>query len=263
MFNFLKRAVMGGNAGADGDAQASAGSQEATPYTTTKIGQLRYKVEHEFFRDFFYKNGTGLIDALLEPHGMGNVYCTALKEMRAHPKYYDDEFGLESMKTDLGNYMVSCRLPKPEHIGLCHRMHFIFNSDFSQLAYYTIERTAEGGELCMWDAQGNHKVIHAIEQPDWKQTENPVAAMKAELEEIVALFDPNDGLTGGGQAAEEEPAEEQAAEEQGAEEPLAADEQSVDEQPADEQPAEEQPADEQPAEEPLAEQPSEPAPEKE
>ena len=95
MFNFLKKAVMGGNAG----EQASAAPQPATPYSETKIGRLRYQVEHVFFRDFFFKNGAGLIDALLEPHGMGNVYCTALQEMRAHPKYYDDEFGLESIKT--------------------------------------------------------------------------------------------------------------------------------------------------------------------
>ena len=205
MFNFLKKAVMGGNAG----EQASAAPQPATPYSETKIGRLRYQVEHVFFRDFFFKNGAGLIDALLEPHGMGNVYCTALQEMRAHPKYYDDEFGLESIKTDEGNYMVSCRLPKPEHIGLCYRMHFIFNADFSRLAYYTIERTEDAAELCLWDAEGNHHVIHAIEQPNWKLTDNPIAAMKAELTEIVQLFDPNDGLTRNGQA---EPVAEEVAE---------------------------------------------------
>ncbi|MDO4532982.1 MAG: hypothetical protein Q4C36_04595, partial [Coriobacteriia bacterium] len=202
MFNFLKKAAIRG-------AQASAEPQVATPYSETKVGRLRYQVEHVFFRDFFFKNGAGLIDALLEPHGMGNVYCTALKEMRAHPKYYDDEFGLESIKTDEGNYMVSCRLPKPEHIGLCYRMHFIFNADFSHLAYYTIERAAEGAELCMWDSEGKHHVIRAIEQPNWKLTDNPIAAMKAELTEIVQLFDPSDGLTRNGQA---EPDPEEAAE---------------------------------------------------
>lgn len=214
MFNFFKKAVTGGSTDADGGAQAA-----ATPYSETKIGRLRYQVEHVFFRDFFFKNGAGLIDALLEPHGMGNVYCTALKEMRVHPKYYDDEFGLESMKTDAGNYMVSCRLPKPEHIGLCYRMHFIFNADFSRLAYYTIERTEDGANLCLWDAQGNHRVIHAIEQPNWKLTENPVAAMKAELSEIVSLFDPDDGLTRNGQPEAEQAVEPEAESnaEQGAE----------------------------------------------
>lgn len=213
MFNFLKKAVMGATA----SAQESAASQVATPYSETRIGQLRYQVEHVFFRDFFFKNGTGLIDALLEPHGIGSVYCTALKEMRAHPKYYDDEFGLESMKTDEGNYMVSCRLPKPEHIGLCYRMHFIFNADFSHLAYYTVERTAEGAELCLWDSEGNHHVIHAIEQPDWKLTDNPVAAMREELSEIVSLFAPNDGLTRNGQAEADPEAESEADETVGAE----------------------------------------------
>ena len=196
MFNFLKKAVINASA----SAQASAEQQAATPYSETKIGRLRYQVEHVFFRDFFFQNGAGLIDALLEPHGMGNVYCTALQEMRAHPKYYDDEFGLESMKTDEGNYMVSCRLPKPEHIGLCYRMHFIFNADFSKSAYYTIERTADGAELCVWDSESSHRVIHAIEQPDWKATDNPVAAMREELTEIVSLFSPTDGLTRNGQA---------------------------------------------------------------
>ena len=210
MFNFLKKAVMGASA----SAQASAEQQAATPYSETKIGRLRYQVEHVFFRDFFFQNGAGLIDALLEPHGMGNVYCTALQEMRAHPKYYDDEFGLESMKTDEGNYMVSCRLPKPEHIGLCYRMHFIFNADFSKSAYYTIERTADGAELCVWDSESSHRVIHAIEQPDWKATDNPVEAMREELTEIVSLFAPNDGLTRNGQAeADPEEAVESEAEE--------------------------------------------------
>ena len=244
MFNFLKKALINASA----NAQASAEQQAATPYSETKIGRLRYQVEHVFFRDFFFQNGAGLIDALLEPHGMGNVYCTALQEMRAHPKYYDDEFGLESMKTDEGNYMVSCRLPKPEHIGLCYRMHFIFNADFSKSAYYTIERTADGAELCVWDSESSHRVIHTIEQPDWKATDNPVAAMREELTEIVSLFSPTDGLTRNGQAEadpEEEPEAEQSAEAEG--EAVTEPEEAEVAAPEAEQPAE--PEAEQPTEE--------------
>ena len=187
MFNFFKKASKGESDASNGDAQ-NAAPQQATPYTETKKGQLRYQVEHEFFRDFFFQNGPGLIDSILEPHGLGNVFCTALKELRSHPKYYDDEFRIDSMKTDAGDYMVSCKLPTPEHIGLCYRMHFAFSPDFSRSAYYTIERAAEGATLCMWDSEGNHHTIHAIEEPDWKKAEDPVAAMNAELDEIASLF---------------------------------------------------------------------------
>lgn len=187
MFGFLKKAGKT-DVGKGTVSTTDEAMQPEAPYTASKATRARHEVESVFFREFFYQNTGGFIDSLLDPLGLSNLYCSALKESRVRPKYYVDEFGMDSTKTDAGDYLVSCRLPKPEHAGLCYRMHFIFNADFSRKAYYTVERAPEGGLLCLWDEEGNHTTIRPIEQPDWDKVDDKATAMNQEIEEIIGLF---------------------------------------------------------------------------
>lgn len=175
----MKRAAKTGNA-APGDGES---------YGATKLGRARYEVEQVVFRTFFYEKTAAFLDGLLEPLGLSNLYCTALKECGFRPKYYVDEFAMDSDKTEAGNYRVSCGLPKPEYEPLCYRMHFLFDRAMERRAYYTVEREGDAAVLCLRDKEGNRHVLRPIAQPNLADAEDKAAALAEEVDAVVAHFE--------------------------------------------------------------------------
>ena len=166
MFNFFKKR---------GSADSVASEQEQIdltehPYAATQVGRVRHEVEYNFIHKYFYANPTGFIDSITDEHGFVIMYCTALKEhkLRKIP-YRNDDFGLDLKKMDSGDYLIIVELPAPEFEQLNYRMYFLFSPDFKRIAYYTVERVADGAELCLWDKEHNRIVVGPIETARWSE----------------------------------------------------------------------------------------------
>jgi hypothetical protein len=190
---------------AKAEKAAPDGSQS---YRDSKLGRARYEVEQEFFRTFFYEKTAAFIDGLLEPLGLSNLYCTALKESGFRPKYYVDEFAMDSDKTEAGNYRVSCGLPKPEFEPFCYRVHFMFDRTMERKAYYTVEREGDAAVLCLRDEEGNRHVLQPIAQPNLADAEDKAAALAEEVDAVVAHFEQGQELQAQSQGQEPEQAKE-------------------------------------------------------
>ncbi|MDO4400977.1 MAG: hypothetical protein Q4D27_08535, partial [Coriobacteriia bacterium] len=184
MFGFFKKAKRDGQA--EGVEQQDLASQEPQDYTVSELGRARYEVEHHQFRDFFLKNPTGFVDALMAEFGLCELHFEALKHFKVKTRYGAGPYKVATGENDYGGYILRGQLPKPEYLGLCYRFYLMFNADFSQLAYYIVERTEDGARLCEMTADGGMTVLKQAEVVDWAEAEREQRA--AEIDYLARLF---------------------------------------------------------------------------
>ena len=227
MFGFFKKAKQESEP-APVRAQEAANSQEEPaapqPYESATLGQVRRKVEQELFHEFYYRNPTGFVDGLLTEFGLCELYFEGMKESKLKSKYGYKHFGVETNKTPGDNYLISCKLPKPEFLGIAYRMHLGFSPDFSRLAYYLIERTEDGAVLCLLEEDGTRVELATLDEPDWSGREDGAQLRDAEIALVMGWFDnPEEGPADPVEdedPEEAEPAGEPAEEAESAEEPV-------------------------------------------
>ena len=184
MFGFFKKAKQNDQATA---VVQEAQDQEPQDYSVSDLGRARYEVEHHQFRDFFLKNPTGFVDALMAEFGLCELHFEALKHFKVKTRYGAGPYKIATGPTDHGGYIVRGQLPKPEFLGVCYRFYLMFNSDFSQLAYYIVERTEDGARLCEMTADGGMTVLkQQADVVDWAEAEREQKA--AEIDFITRLF---------------------------------------------------------------------------
>ena len=176
MFGFFKKAKAGDKAQ---EAQAAPEGEQGVPqpYTASDLGRARHEVEFNQFREFFFTNPTGFVDALMQEFGLCELHYEALKHFKVKTRYGAGPYKVANGKTTRGNYIFRGKLPVPENLGVCYRIYLAFDADFTQLAYYVVERTEDGAQLCELDADGACTVVQAVEEPLW---ENATKEQKAE-----------------------------------------------------------------------------------
>ena len=224
MFKLFKRSNKNEAAASGNDGQATealqADAADLPPYAATPLGNARHTVENRFMHEYFFRNPTGFIDEITEQYGFLNLYCEVLREQRARRlPYREKDFGLDLTKMDNGDYLIICALPKPEFVGLCYRMYFLFSAQFDRLAYYTVEREEDGTHLYLWDKERNRTDLGDVGIGPW--SEKPKEERNAELQMIAEAYCEKFGIPLKREPEESE--EEQAAEAEEAETPVDAD----------------------------------------
>ena len=164
MFGFLKKVMKTEDQVV---AEELAADSTPQPYTASNLGRARYEAEHHMFRDFFFNNPTGFVDALMSEYGLCELHYEAMKDMKVKTRYGAGPYNVATGKTDRGDFILRAVLPVPEFVGLCYRIYLVFDKDFERIAYYTVERAEEGGRVGSWDAEGNYTVLDSLESPEW------------------------------------------------------------------------------------------------
>ena len=199
MFGFFKKAKAGDTAGT---AQAAPEGEQGVPqpYTASELGRARHEVEFNQFREFFFKNPTGFVDALLEEFGLCELHFEALKHYKVKTRYGAGPYHVANGKTTRGNYVFRAKLPVPENLGVCYRIYLAFDADFTKLGYYVVERTEDGAQLCELEADGTCTAVQAIEEPVW---ENATKEQKADEVALVMRLYEGEPLEPEGDSAED------------------------------------------------------------
>ena len=236
MFGFIKKALTS-------NMEPSAASQVregATTYEGSEMGIARFKVEREFLREYFYRNPTGLVADVTEEYGLHNLYVNYMRTLRVRSfPYKPEHFLIDTGKTERGDYLVIAELPEPEFANLCYRMYFLFNADFSHVAFFTVEREEDGVQLYLWDENKQRVAIGPIETGRWAEKTKEERDYELQLVNDVFYGVPEEERGKVKAAAPEEQAEEQDDEPDGEQAEGQADEPAEPGEPVDgEEPAE-------------------------
>ena len=127
------------------------------------LHEVRYGIEHIFFRELFFEKGVELINPLLEKgpefvYGFcQNIYADAGIETL----YTQEDYTVDSYKIpELNAALIEIGMPQPETTPLCHRIYFVFNRDLSRRSMFTIEKAADNSDvsayLCGWGNERQH-----------------------------------------------------------------------------------------------------------
>jgi hypothetical protein len=236
MFGFFKKGKKADAARQEGGADSPALSPEAI------LLAARRKVEHEYLRDYYYKNPTGLVADVTDEFGLHNLYVNFMKiEKMRKFLYKPKDFLIDTGKTERDDYLVIAELPEPEEVGLCYRMYFLFDAKFEHRAFFTVEREEEGAQLYLWDEDKKQVPIAPIETGRWAEKTKEERHAELQLVNDVFYGVPEEER---GKVRAEEPADEpaEAADEASAEAADEAPEAAEAPDEAPEMPAHEQPA---------------------
>ena len=167
MFGFFKKTDPA-EAPLEVPAQYCDGQGNPLPFATTALGLARYKVEHEFLRQYYFTNTAGLVDSIMTKYQLGDLYYAVMKQDKVKYIYAEDFFRADTDKTERGDYILTSALPEPEHEGLFYRMYFVFDAAVSPLAFYAIERTEDGAVLRkLGENEADDEVLGSVAEPVW------------------------------------------------------------------------------------------------
>lgn len=141
--------------------------EQARPrfYLDSELGKLRYELEHRILPYQFYNNTKSFIRAQLGEGGTFGLYSYIFERAGLANPYTSADFSVNAGKVDEGIYLLTLRLPYPEYMPLCYRIHMVWDEEFGHLAYYTMERSLKDDFLCGWTADGVHTNYGPVENP--------------------------------------------------------------------------------------------------
>ena len=70
-----------------------------------------------------------------------------------------EEFSAKGKKIDEKTFSLKMTFPYPQSVSLCYHSYMLFNDDFTKIAYFCLEKTAQENDipmLCGWDKEGTH-----------------------------------------------------------------------------------------------------------
>ena len=131
-------------------------------------GQIGYNIQHIILRDLFYKAPKAFASKISNMF-LADLYTEMYVENKSTSPYTLSDFYINKMMIDDNHFLACCELPKPKYTPLCYRIYILFNKDFADIAYFTIEKGPydNGGYLCSWDAKKNHLNYHQIDDLEW------------------------------------------------------------------------------------------------
>lgn len=124
---------------------------------------IRYFIEHQLTRDWFFKEGRQFTAVLAEK---GDIYPALVRQVYHENgiecPYTDDMFAVVPLHLKDDIYCLSIVMPQPEREGDCLQILMIFDGEFSRRAYFTIEygeSIVSDQKLtwcCEWNEQNEH-----------------------------------------------------------------------------------------------------------
>lgn len=148
---------------------------------------LRSQFEFRLLPKFFYDNPRLLIfnlqsgNAIL--HNMISMMCkNALQE---NP-YSRDDFEV-SFPEPVGDINI-CKIipPEPEYIGLCYFIYLLYDDNFENLLYCTVESSDEPETvvICTQTSEGQ-RMVRSIEKLDWNNPDGMISCCRCYLSYFV------------------------------------------------------------------------------
>lgn len=122
------------------------------------VAENRYLLEHRWLPHWFFEQKEALVGALLTPetHYLYEVMKRACEDIREAMPYQRSDYRSDRLKLSPTVYGVRVHLPQPEVVPHCYRIYLLFDAEFTQQAYFTIEYGAGGKYLCRWHEEGQH-----------------------------------------------------------------------------------------------------------
>lgn len=125
---------------------------------------IRYFIEHQLTRDWFFQDGEQFVSVLIE---RGELYPQMVRRVYEdnHQEYpfTDDQFAVHGLHVKGDVYCVFIKMPEPEAEADCLYILMFFDRAFEKTAYYTVENSVSlfFGQtltyLCEWTKEGEHR----------------------------------------------------------------------------------------------------------
>ncbi|MCW6659011.1 hypothetical protein NHG25_00770 [Aerococcaceae bacterium NML191292] len=120
------------------------------------VAENRYLLEHRWLPHWFFEQKEALVGAILSEES-AFLYKTMVEACTQEDvPYQAADYQAEMIKLTPDLYAVRIRMPQPEYVPHCHRVYLLFNADFTQKAYFTIELGLDGDFICGWNEEGCH-----------------------------------------------------------------------------------------------------------
>lgn len=124
----------------------------------------RYTFEHILMPELFYGQPKMLMEVLAEDSK--NFYKTwksVCKEHYIEDSYKKEDFSVTAFQVSKDVKGFEVTLPEPEESPLCYAFYFVCHKDYKKCAYYTVEKTEQGGAcLCGWTKEGGHTIMGIV-----------------------------------------------------------------------------------------------------
>lgn len=155
-------------------------------YTESKLGEIRYKLEHEVLKNRFFDMPEAMMKKLMADRGAYSLYALAFNQWRIDNPYKPSDFNMHVRNLREGGMCICLELPYPEYVPLCQRIYLLSNENYSRCAYYTVEIGPNYGALCEWK-KDSHIIHTPIDTLEWPE-ENSLAMMEEELQLVENYF---------------------------------------------------------------------------
>lgn len=127
------------------------------------LKEVRYYIEHQLLPELFFEQKSDFIDAMLDEERNLLYECmTKICEEENIPcPYKEEQYKIDCYKIGENEYMIKAIFPTPEETPLCSKVYFMFDEEFNNIQYFTVERDQVKGKkqvyhLCGWDEEHNH-----------------------------------------------------------------------------------------------------------
>lgn len=123
---------------------------------------MRYKLEHEMLPKWFFKDKKQLIVTLLDDHHvLHRVIGDLFKLMKMENPYQPEEFDIVPERLTDDILMVKVIYPEPEQAPLCYCSYLLFDGEFENMGFYTLEKSLpiagnEDPYVCGWSEDETH-----------------------------------------------------------------------------------------------------------
>ena len=108
----------------------------------SNLGEARYLLEHRQLPNFFYKTKKDSIKGLLQltENLAYSTFKNSCEENDIIFPYSESDFKAQNIDLSKKIKAVKLELPEPEDELQCYAVYFVYNTDFSRMYYFTVEK---------------------------------------------------------------------------------------------------------------------------
>jgi len=147
-------------------------------YMVSELGKALYQIEHILLRNQFFSDPKKLVAAISNGHNLFELFQYVMGKINIKIPYDPSDFVVHLDRVTPGIDMLILTLPTPEYTPLCHRIYLLFDSEFKNLSYYTVECGIDTDYLCMW-VNDTHVNIQSIAKRESNKEEGFMLAIEA------------------------------------------------------------------------------------
>lgn len=127
------------------------------------LKEARYYMEHQLLPKLFFEKKAEFINSILdEENNLLYEFITQIcEEENISCPYKAEQYKISNYKIGDYEHMIKATFPSPEETPLCSKAYFMFDEEFNNIRYFTVECATEKGKkqkyyLCAWDEERSH-----------------------------------------------------------------------------------------------------------